>query len=229
MRRLLVLGGGTAGTMIVNKLHRRLAREDWQITVVDRDDDHLYQPGYLFLPFGAYMPDQVVRKRHGFIPDGVDLILAEIDRVDAEDNTVLLADGRVLPYDYLVIAIGTAPRPDQTPGMLGGAVAQERVRLLLPRGVHGAGPRDELLRPRASRHPHHRDAHQVPGRTLEFAFLTEAWLRERGIRDRVELVYVTPPSGAFTRPIASQRLGDMLIDRKIPRNDGTFAEPLHGA
>ena len=119
MRRLLVLGGGTAGTMIVNKLRRKLAREDWEITVVDRDDDHRYQPGYLFMPFGTYTPDQVVKKRHAFIPDGVDLILAEIDGVDAENNTVVLADGRVLSYDYLVIATGTTPRPDQTPGMLG--------------------------------------------------------------------------------------------------------------
>ena len=66
MRRLLVLGGGTAGTMIVNKLRRKLAREDWEITVVDRDDDHRYQPGYLFMPFGTYTPEQVVKKRHAF-------------------------------------------------------------------------------------------------------------------------------------------------------------------
>ena len=86
MRRLLVLGGGTAGTMIVNKLRRQLARKDWEITVVDRDDDHFYQPGYLFMPFGTYTPEQVVRKRHAFIPEGVDLVLAEIERVDAESE-----------------------------------------------------------------------------------------------------------------------------------------------
>ena len=109
MRRLVVLGGGTAGTMIVNKLRRKLDRAGWEITVVDRDDDHLYQPGYLFMPFGTYTPDQVVRKRHAFIPDGVDLVLGEIDRVDAEAHAVTLEDGRSLRYDYLVIATGTSP------------------------------------------------------------------------------------------------------------------------
>jgi sulfide:quinone oxidoreductase len=44
-QRLLVLGAGTAGTMTVNRLRRRLHPEDWEITVVDRDDVHPYQPG----------------------------------------------------------------------------------------------------------------------------------------------------------------------------------------
>ena len=68
MKKLLVLGGGTAGTMIVNKLRRRLPVSEWEITVVDRDDEHHYQPGYLFLPFGTYSPDQVVRSRHALHP-----------------------------------------------------------------------------------------------------------------------------------------------------------------
>jgi sulfide:quinone oxidoreductase len=215
MRRLLVLGGGTAGTMIVNKLRSKLAREDWEITVVDRDDDHHYQPGYLFMPFGTYTPDQVVKKRHTFIPDGVDLVLGEIDRVEAETNTVSLTDGRVLPYDYLVIASGTTPRPDQTPGMLG---TQWRKSVFDFYSFEGSTALAEAMRS----FDHGRLVVHItempikcPVAPLEFTFLAEAWLRERGIRDRVELVYVTPLSGAFTKPIASQHLGDMLEDRKI--------------
>ncbi|MGZ4561830.1 MAG: type III sulfide quinone reductase, selenoprotein subtype, partial [Mycobacteriaceae bacterium] len=74
MKRLLVLGAGTAGTMIVNKLRRRLDVDKWQITVVDRDDHHPYQPGYLFLPFGSYTPDQLTRARHTLLPDKVDFV-----------------------------------------------------------------------------------------------------------------------------------------------------------
>src|SRR3954454_6180681 len=119
MRNLLILGGGTAGTMIANKLHKRLPRDEWRITVVDRDDAHHYQPGYLFVPFGGYQADEIVRSRHHFIADGVELVYAEVDQVMPEDRVVQLQDGRQLVYDYLVIASGTTPRPDQTPGMLG--------------------------------------------------------------------------------------------------------------
>src|SRR6188472_3491994 len=119
LRRLVILGGGTAGTMIANKLRKRLRDDEWNITVVDRDDEHHYQPGYLFLPFGEYSHEQVVRSRHAFLPHGVDFVVGSIDRVEPEENVVTLEDGRRLPYDQLVIATGTTPRPDQTPGMLG--------------------------------------------------------------------------------------------------------------
>jgi sulfide:quinone oxidoreductase len=215
MRRLLVLGGGTAGTMIVNKLRRRLAQGDWEITVVDRDDDHYYQPGYLFMPFGTYTPEQLVKKRHRFIPDGVDLVMGEIDRVDAEANTVSMVDGRVLPYDYLVIATGTTPRPDQTPGMLGDEWRKSVFDFYSFDGSRALA--DAMQSFEHGRLVVHITEMPIkcPVAPLEFTFLADAWLRERGIRDRVELVYVTPLSGAFTQPIASQQLGDMLADRKI--------------
>ena len=129
MKRLLVLGGGTAGTIVANKLRHRLDRQSWSITVVDQNDDHLYQPGLLLLPFGVYRPDELVKPRARFLPSGVDLVVAEIDRVDAEGDSVLLQDGRRLDYDYLVIATGTSPRPDQTPG-LANRIAVLRSRLI---------------------------------------------------------------------------------------------------
>ena len=215
MKRLLVLGGGTAGTMVVNKLRRRLAREHWQITVVDQDDSHMYQPGFLFIPFGGYRPEQVVKPRRRFIPDGVDLVVGEIDRVDSAANTVTLVDGRELGYDYLVIATGTSPRPDQTPGLLGplwrdgifdfytldGATALARA---LPAFVGGRLVVHIVDMPI-----------KCPVAPLEFTFLADAYFRHRGMRDRVEIVYATPLPGAFTKPIASAQLGSMLDDRKI--------------
>ncbi|GAA4122819.1 FAD/NAD(P)-binding oxidoreductase [Knoellia locipacati] len=210
-----MLGGGTAGTMVVNKLRRRLPVSEWEITVVDRDDEQRYQPGYLFLPFGTYSADMVGRKRHTLIPDGVEMVLAEIDRVEAEADTVHLEDGRALPYDYLVIATGTTPRPDQTPGMLGEQWRRsvfdfytfEGARALahaLPAFDHGR------LVVHITEMPI-----KCPVAPLEFAFLADSWLRKRGVRDRVELVYVTPLSEAFTQPIAAQHLGAMLEERKI--------------
>ena len=214
-RRLVVLGGGTAGTMVVNKLRRRLDRRAWSITVVDRDDDHLYQPGFLFLPFGRYDAGQVVRKRHRFIPDGVDLVLGEIDRVDPQEQVVHLEGGRTLGYDYLVIATGTSPRPDQTPGMLG---EQWRRSIFDFYTFDGARALADALR----HFDHGRLVVHVtempikcPVAPLEFTFLADDYLRERGVRDRVELVYVTPLSGAFTQPIASAHLGSMLEERMI--------------
>lgn len=215
MRRLLILGGGTAGTMVANKLRRGLDRGDWRITVVDHDDDHLYQPGLLFLPFGKGEPGELVRPRRRLFADGVELVLAEIARVDADANTVILAGGRELSYDYLVIATGVSPRPDQTPGMLG---SQWRRGIFDFFTLEGATAlKDALADFEGGRLVVHITDMPIkcPVAPLEFTFLADAYFRDRGMRDRVEIVYVTPLPGAFTKPIAAERLGSMLDSRKI--------------
>nr|WP_300052555.1 FAD/NAD(P)-binding oxidoreductase [uncultured Nocardioides sp.] len=215
MRNLVILGCGTAGTMITNKLRHRLDREEWKITVVDRDDEHHYQPGYLFLPFGGYSRDQVVRSRHAFLCDGVDFVTGAIDKVDPEENVVLLEGGRRLPYDQLVIASGTTPRPDQTPGMLGPEWRRSIFDFYTLEGAEAlAGALDRFDSGRLVVHVTEMPI-KCPVAPLEFTFLAEAWLRARGLRDRVELVYVTPLDGAFTKPVASAHLGGMLEERKV--------------
>jgi len=215
MRRLLILGGGTAGTMIANKLRRRLDRDDWSITVVDRDDEHHYQPGYLFIPFGGYAPDDLVRSRRRLLAAGVRLLLAEVDRVRPADNTVVLEDGRQIPYDFLVVATGTAPHPEETPGLL---EAEWRRTIFdfytLDGALALADALESLDHGRLVVHITEMPI-KCPVAPLEFTFLADAWLRQRGLRDRVELVYVTPLDGAFTQPLASARLGAMLTDRKV--------------
>ncbi|HUJ06418.1 MAG TPA: FAD/NAD(P)-binding oxidoreductase [Streptosporangiaceae bacterium] len=227
MQRLVVLGGGTAGTMVVNKLRRKLDRT-WHISIVDQDDRHLYQPGFLFIPFGVYEPADVVRSRHKFIPDGVDLVLGVIDRVDTDANEVLLADGRRLGYDYLVIATGTTPRPDQTPGMLGpqwrksifdfysfdGATALARALADFEGGRLVVNITDMPIK--------------CPVAPLEFTFLAEAYFRRRGMRDRVEITYATPLPGAFTKPICTEQLSWMLDERKIAIETDFMVERIDG-
>ncbi|NMM24685.1 MAG: NAD(P)/FAD-dependent oxidoreductase [Phycicoccus sp.] len=215
MKKLLVLGAGTAGTMIVNRLRKRLDVGEWDITVVDQDDVHHYQPGYLFLPFGTYSPEQVTRSRHSTLSDGVDFVIGEVDRVDAAANTLSLTDGRTFAYDYLVIASGTTPRPDQTPGMLD---AEWRKSIFDFYTFEGSQALGEALK----KFDHGRLVVHItdmpikcPVAPLEFTFLADAWLRERGVRDGVEITYVTPLPGAFTKPICSNTLGYLLEERKI--------------
>jgi sulfide:quinone oxidoreductase len=119
VKNLLVLGGGMAGTTLVNKMRPLLPRSEWSITVVEPRHEHHYQPGYLFVPFGVYTPEEVTKPESRFIPAGVDYVIGEVDKVIPESNQVLLADGSSLVYDQLIIATGTTPRPDQTPGMEG--------------------------------------------------------------------------------------------------------------
>ena len=216
MKRLLVLGAGTAGTMAINKLRPMLPESEWEITVVEPSDVHHYQPGYLFLPFGTYTPEETVEPTDRFIPDGVTRVRAEVDRVDADANVVHLVGGESLPYDYLIIATGTSPRPDQTPGMDDPEVWRKSVHEFYT--FEGAmALREKLETWEGGRLVVHITEMPIkcPVAPLEFTFLADAFFAEKGMRDQVEIVYVTPLEGAFTKPVASQLLGHMLEDRKI--------------
>lgn len=118
VKHLVILGAGTAGSLMANKLRARLPAT-WSITVVDRDNDHVYQPGLLFVPFGIYRPEELVRPRDSFLPEGVELRIGEIETVDPKAKQVELADGTALPYDILVVATGAKTVPAKTEGVTG--------------------------------------------------------------------------------------------------------------
>lgn len=215
MHRIVILGGGTAGTLVANRLRRKYPATQIAITVVDADDEHHYQPGYLFLPFGIYSPDQIVRSRHSFLPDGVELVLAAVERVDAAAHAVHLADGRTLDYDTLVIATGVQPHPEATPG---GDGPEAGVSVHHFYDLPGAVKLTEALRNlRGGRIVVHIAEMPIkcPVAPLEFTFLADAWLRGKNVRQKYEIVYVTPLDGAFTKPVASRELADALSKRGI--------------
>ena len=216
MKNLLVLGGGSAGTMVVNKLRKKLPKDLWEITVIDQDTEHIYQPGLLLMPFGTYEPEQLVKKRQSLFPKGVDFVQAEIEKVDPILNKVFLNDGREISYDYLVIASGTTPRPDQTPGMSEPALWYKSVFDFYTM-AGSIALRDALKDFNGGRLVVHISEMPIkcPVAPLEFTFLADAYFEKRGIRDKVEIVYVTPLEGAFTKPVCSKHLGWMLDERKI--------------
>lgn len=226
MRRLLVLGAGTAGTMVANKLRPLLPEDEWSITLVDSDLEHHYQPGYLFIPFGTYSPEEVLKPKKQFIPAGVSLTVGDIDRVEPEANRVLLTDGTVLTYDYLVVATGTTPRPDQTPGMDGEEWRKSVFDFYSLEGATALA--DKLAAWEGGRLVVHITELPIkcPVAPLEFTFLADSFFKSKGMRDRVEITYVTPLDGAFTKPVASKRLGGMLEERKIALETDFYIESV---
>ena len=118
-KQIVILGGGTGGTMAANRLRRRFEQDEAEIHVVDRDDRHVYQPGLLFVPFGLAQMDEIVRPRRRQLRDGIQFHRAEIAWVDPDNNEVVLLDGEALAYDVLVVATGARLQPEETEGLTG--------------------------------------------------------------------------------------------------------------
>src|SRR5665213_4011514 len=214
-KHIVILGAGTGGTLVANRLRRLHTDEDVRITVVDQDGEHLYQPGLLFVPFGLAHGDKLVRPRQDQLHRGIELLQVAVERVDLADNRVVLADQRTLAYDVLVVATGATLVPGETDGLVGPGW-MERVFTFYT--LAGATALADAL-------AHFDEGRLVvnvvdmpikcPVAPLEFCFLADWYFKERGLRDRVKLTYVTPLDGAFTKPVASKRLGGMLADKGI--------------
>lgn len=215
MKKLLILGAGTAGTIMANKMAKKLSKREWKITLVEKQTDHYYQPGFLFLPFGYYKKKDIVKPESGFIPETAEIIKAEVDRIDAPGNNIILTDGTMLPYDVLIVATGTRISPEDTPGLkdklwhksifdfytIEGAEALASFFKTWTGGNLVINIADNPIK--------------CPVAPLEFAFYADDYFTNKGMRDKVNITYVTPMSGAFTKPKAAKMLGSILEKKNI--------------
>jgi sulfide:quinone oxidoreductase len=214
MKRVVILGAGTGGTIMANLLRRRLRKSEWAITVVDRDNDHYYQPGFLFIPFGFYKREDIVKPRSKFLPRGVEFIVSEVDRIDPAANEVVFLDGSRIAYDTLIVATGAEIVPAETPGMLDGW-RDTIFDFYTPDGA--AALAEKLKALPGGRIVIHVNETPIkcPVAPLEFAFFCDDCLRRHHRRDKIEVVYVTPLPGAFTKPVASKALGALLDEKRV--------------
>ncbi len=215
MKKLVILGAGTGGTIMANKMRKVLDRSEWKITVVDQYKTHYYQPGFLFIPFGMYTRKDVIKPKADFIPIGVNFIYSEINKVDGENNKVLLKDGDTLNYDYLIVATGTKIVPEETPGLKGDLWHKRVFDFYTIEGATALADffktwqGGELVLNIAD------NPIKCPVAPLEFVMFADAFFIERGIRDKVNITFVTPMEGAFTKPRASKMLGNLLKEKNI--------------
>jgi len=215
MKKIVIVGAGTAGTMMANKLRKALSKSEWEITIIDKNKTHYYQPGFLFIPFGGYTKEDVVKQKDVFLPKDINLIYAEVDRIDAVQNQVLLTDGKIYKYDYLVIATGCQTRPEETTGL---KEANWYKNIFDFYTIEGAIALHEFFKTwqggrlvmTITELPF-----KCPVAPLEFVFLADAYFTKRGIRDKVEIIFTTPMSGAFTKPKATAMLGKLLEEKNI--------------
>ncbi len=214
MNNIVIVGAGTAGTIVANRLVRQ-APDGWSVSIVDPSPEHTYLPGLLFIPFGAHTEDRLSRPRADTLHPGVKWLRDGATGIDTSSQRVELANGDTVAYDILVLATGSRIRPDETPGLAGdawgvtahtfytlpGAIALRRALETFEGGRIVVNVVEMPIR--------------CPVAPLEFVFLADSYFRRRGIRDRVDLVYATPLDGAFTQPVASAVLGGTLEKKSI--------------
>ena len=215
MKTFLILGAGTGGTMMANKLVKRLDPKEWKIILVDKDETHYYQPGFLFLPFEYYKPEEVYQPKKKFVPSGVEFILSDVELIEPEANKVTLAkDKKVIHYDQLLIATGTDIHPEEVDGMLDGW----RQNIFDYFTFDGAMALREFLKNfKGGRVVLNIKEMPIkcPVAPLEFVYLADYFFTQKGMRNKVDLIFTTPLSGPFTKPVSNKLLGDVMTKKGI--------------
>ncbi len=213
MKKLVILGAGCAGSMVANKLRKLLNREEWSITIIDKDDKHVYQPGLLFIPFGIYKPEDVVRSRSEFIPKGVNFIIDEIVGIDTDKQCVETTAGSY-DYDKIIVCTGVSLAPEEIPGL-----TDEWYKTAFDfYSLEGATNLNPAMRDFKSGKLVLNIAEfpfKCPVAPLEFVYLADAYFTERGLRDQIEIRLVTPLPGAFTKPKASAFFSQLIEQKGI--------------
>ena len=215
MKNLVILGAGTAGTMMLNKMHKELDSKQWKITIVDNVETHYYQPGFLFIPFGVYTEEDVIKPKKEFFPEGIIHIDSEIWKVLPEFNKVHLTDGETLDYDVLIIATGSRIAPEETEGLLGELWKKDIFDFYTLDGSKALAEKLKTWQGGKIVINITEMPIKCPVAPLEFAFLADAFFEDKGIRDDVEIIYVTPLAEAFTKHKCAEVLGHYLDDKGI--------------
>jgi sulfide:quinone oxidoreductase len=190
MKKIVVIGAGTGGTIIANKLRKKLSQDEWEITIIDKDDSHIYQPGLLFVPFGLSAAKSLVRSRGKYISKGINFVVGSVTRINYENNRVETKEGN-FKYDWLIIATGCRIAPEENEGLLDEwgknafsfytAESAESLRHALDNFSGGN------LVMCVSELPI-----KCPVAPIEFVFLTDWYFREKGMRNKVNIHLCTP-------------------------------------
>lgn len=225
MKRLVILGAGTAGTMMANHLSGKLKKDEWSIDIIDERKEHHYQPGYLFLPFDIYTPENIIKPIQEFIPKSANFLNEGIEKIVGDKNQIQLKNGTLLHYDILIIATGSKIAPEEIEGMSGKEWHHSIFDFYTFEGALAL--RNKLREWQGGKLVVHITEMPIkcPVAPLEFAFLADSFFKEKNMRNKVEITYVTPLSGAFTKPKSTAALEHLLSEKNIAiESDFAIAE-----
>jgi sulfide:quinone oxidoreductase len=218
---IAILGGGVGGTVLANLLSRELNEEEAHIVLIDKSGHHIYQPGWLYLPFNGQSPDHLERAERNLLRHRVELLIGEAQEIDLAQHKLHLASAverseiGTVHYDYLVFASGARVVPEDLTGLSEALEAKAAHHFYTQRGA-------EHLRQAISEFRGGRVAvaiggipYKCPPAPLEFTFLLEDYLRQRGLRSRTEIAYYSPLPRAFTIESVSEMVTPLLEERGI--------------
>jgi sulfide:quinone oxidoreductase len=214
MRKIIILGSGAGGTMVAANLRKQLSEDEWHITVIDKEAQHHFQSGYLFIPFGIYSREDILKPKRDFIPAGVEFVVDNVVKIDTSQRSLKSESGNIYDYDWLVVATGCRIAPEEVEGMLD-AWRQDVFDFYTLDGALALRDKLKYLSSGKIVLNIAEFPYKCPIAPLEFIFMSDWFFRVNGVRDKVEIEFVTPLDNVFTKPIAARKLREFAEKKKV--------------
>ena len=213
MKKVVILGGGVGGTIVANQVARQMNSDikkgTLEVTVITDSEQHVYQPMFLYVAFDQVIPGEAKKPEREILDRHIKMVVGSADRVDQDKKTVMMTDGTAVPYDYLVIATGSRPAPEQVAG--------------LPEGGHLFYTEEGALKLRQALHDFEGGRivitvgvpHKCPVAPLEFTFMLKDWLQAKGLGQKTEIVYTYPIGRLHSLEPVARWAAPVFEDQKI--------------
>ncbi|MFB7882369.1 NAD(P)/FAD-dependent oxidoreductase [Brevundimonas diminuta] len=202
-KHILVVGGGIGGTMTANslvaKLYPEIASGKVKVTMLSDSPWHYYKPAFMYVAFDMFFNEELRRKQRSLLRPEIDFRVDKVVHFDFAGSRVKTQSGQVIGYDYIVVSTGCLPAPERIPGLKEGGdyfYQHDPARQLA----------DKLRRfekgrifitvnfPETPNVPH-----QCGIAPIETTLMLDEYLRRRGVRDQVEIVYTYPSVAQLLR------------------------------
>ncbi|QXX82882.1 NAD(P)/FAD-dependent oxidoreductase [Providencia sp. R33] len=203
MINIVIVGGGTGGTMLANILSRKLNKEIFskkiKVTLITDNPIHYYKPAFMYVAFNLFFKDELMRDQGALLRPEIQLEIDKIESFDFKNKELHSRSGKKYNYDFLVVATGCVPRPDRIEGLKeigNNFYAYDAARKLADQIAKIEKGRIFITVsfPETPNVPH-----QCGIAPMETTLMLDEFLRKRRVRDNIEIVYTYPTVSQLLR------------------------------
>lgn len=202
-KHILVVGGGIGGTMtansIVAKLYPEVARRAVKVTLLSDSPWHYYKPAFMYVAFDMFFEGELRRKQQSLLRPEIDFRVDKVTSFDFAGSKVKTQSGKTIGYDYIVVSTGCLPAPERIPGLkeAGDYFYQQKPALQMAEKLRNFEKGRIFITVNFPKTPN--VPHQCGIAPVETTLMLDEYLRRKGVRDQVEIVYTYPTVSQLLR------------------------------
>ena len=216
VKKIIIVGDGVGGTLLANqlvtKLYPEINRGDVQLTLLSNSPDHYYKPAFMYVAFNQFFEEELKRSEKSLLRPEIDFNVEEVTRFDFNAQALHTRSGKRYGYDYLVIATGCVPAPERIEGLkeAGDHFYQYTPARQLAERLSTIKKGRIFITVSFPQTPN--VPHQCGIAPVETTLMLDDFLRKRGVRDQIEIIYTYPTTAQLMRNclFMQRRVGDVL-------------------